>query len=122
MSRYVWTQTLEEVTLHIPIPDGLLAKDKDVSIGADSISIRRTKQEDVAVLGVNAKNDDDYDVALLEGALFARICPSKSTWTLEDSGGGSSSGRISTLQLILEKVQKTWWETVISGDTPLIVR
>jgi hypothetical protein len=123
-SRYVWTQTLDEVTVHIPIPEGVRAKDLDVSIGADSLSIHKTKKnvveaEDVTVSEVNAENNDNnYDILPLEGTLFARIRPSESTWTLEDSAGGSSN--ISTLQLILEKVQKTWWETVISGDTPLI--
>lgn len=124
-SRYVWTQTLEEVTVHIPIPEGVRAKDLDVSISADSLSIHKTKKNvaeeevDVIVTEVNVENNDNnYNILPLEGTLFARIRPSESTWTLEDSAGGSSN--ISTLQLILEKVQKTWWETVISGDTPLI--
>ena len=34
-SRYVWTQTLEEVTVHVPIPDGLRAKDLVVLDPAD---------------------------------------------------------------------------------------
>lgn len=116
-SRYVWTQTLEEVTVHIPIPEGVRAKELDVSIGADSLSIHKKKVvEEVIVSEVNAENNDNnYDILPLEGRLFARIRPSESTWTLEDSAGGSSN-----IQLILEKVQKTWWETVISGDTPLI--
>lgn len=124
-SRYVWTQTLEEVTVHIPIPEGVRAKDLDVSISADSLSVHKTKKNvaeeevDVIVTEVNVENNDNnYNILPLEGTLFARIRPSESTWTLEDSAGGSSN--ISTLQLILEKVQKTWWETVISGDTPLI--
>jgi hypothetical protein len=111
--------------VHIPIPEGVRAKDLDVSIGADSFSIQRTKKHvaeedvDVIVSEVNAENNDNsYDILPLEGTLYARIRPSESTWTLEDSVDGSSN--ISTLQLILEKVQKTWWETVISGDTPLI--
>jgi hypothetical protein len=126
-SRYVWTQTLEEIIVHIPIPEGVRAKDLDVSIGADSLSIHRTKknvaEEDVdeTVSEVNAENNDNsYDILPLEGTLYARIRPSESTWTLEVSAGGSSNISTWTLQLILEKVQKTWWETVISGDTPLI--
>ena len=34
-SRYVWTQTLKEVTVHVPIPDGLRAKDLVVLDPAD---------------------------------------------------------------------------------------
>jgi hypothetical protein len=125
-SRYVWTQTLEEVTVHVPLPDGVRARDLDVNIGATTILIRRKRIDD---------DDDDDDVPSLGGTLFAKVRPSESTWTLESndvdrrnchppssSSSSSSSHRrpIATLQIVLEKVQKTWWETVISGDTPLI--
>jgi len=108
-SRYVWTQTLEEVTVHIPLPEGVRGKDLDVKIGANSLSIRR---KDGHPSGSTA------DVAPLEGTLFAKIRPSESTWTLESTT--HSSQKMTTLQLILDKVQQTWWDTVISGDTPLI--
>mmetsp|Transcript_30937 Transcript_30937/g.65858 ORF Transcript_30937/g.65858 Transcript_30937/m.65858 type:complete len:388 (-) Transcript_30937:78-1241(-) len=106
-SRYVWTQTLEEVTVHVPLPEGLRGKDLNVRIGANSLSIR---QKGGAV--------SESALLPLEGTLFAKIRPSESTWTLESTT--HSSQKITTLQLILEKVQKTWWATVISGDTPLI--
>lgn len=106
-SRYVWTQTLEEVTVHIPIPEGLRAKDLDVNIGANALSILK-KGEATSCSAFTS----------LEGTFFAKIRPSESTWTLESTS--HSSQKMTTLQLILEKVQKTWWGTVISGDTPLI--
>ncbi|KAL7530097.1 hypothetical protein ACHAXR_004472 [Thalassiosira sp. AJA248-18] len=106
-ARYVWTQTLEETTVHIPLPEGLRAKDLDVKIGASSLSIR---QKGGASTPFNA----------IEGTLFGKVRPSESTWTLETTTTLSSQQNITTLQLILDKVQKTWWATVISGDTPLI--
>jgi len=107
-SRYVWTQTLEEVTVYIPLPEGLRAKDLDVKIAANSLSIGQ-------------KGDLPSGSALIapiEGTLFAKIRQAESTWTLESTTHHSQ--KVTTLQLILEKVQKTWWATVLSGDTPLI--
>lgn len=102
-SRYVWTQTLEEVTVHIPIPNGTRAKDLTVKIDAHSLSVKR-------------KDGDDAALSPLEGMFFARIRPDECTWTIESS----SSSSMTTLQLTLDKIQKTWWDIVISGDNPLI--
>mmetsp|Transcript_22674 Transcript_22674/g.40919 ORF Transcript_22674/g.40919 Transcript_22674/m.40919 type:complete len:393 (-) Transcript_22674:94-1272(-) len=106
-SRYVWTQTLEEVTVHIPLPEGLRGKDLNVKIGATSLSI-----------GPKGGTASESALVPIEGTLFGKIRTSESTWTLESSS--HLSEKMTTLQLILEKVHKTWWATVISGDTPLI--
>lgn len=110
-SRYVWTQTLEEVTVHIPLPEGVRGKDLDVKIGATSLSIRR---KDGLPSGATA----DVVPIEIEGTFFGKIRPSESTWTLESTI--HSSQKVTTLQLILDKVQQTWWATVLSGDTPLV--
>jgi len=102
-SRYVWTQTLEEVTVHCPIPIGTRAKDLNVKIDAHSLSVKR-------------KDGDNTSFPPLEGMFFARIRPDECTWTIESS----ESQSMTTLQLTLDKVQKTWWEIVLSGDKPLI--
>ena len=106
-SRYVWTQVLEEVTVHIPLPEGVRAKELDIKIGASSLSIKQKNGE-----------GDNSSFVPIEGTLFGKIRPSESTWTIETTT--HSSQTITTLQLILDKVQKTWWATVLSGDTPLI--
>ena len=98
--RYVWTQTLDEVVVFLPVPEGTRAKDLDVNIGAASLDVRRK----------------DGAAVFLEGTLFARIRPSESTWTLESGDGARASKPATTLLLTLEKIQKTWWATVISGD------
>jgi len=103
-SRYVWTQTLEEVTVHIPIPNGTRAKDLNVKIDAHSLSVKR-------------KDGDHASLPPLEGMFFARIRPDECTWTIESS---SESQSMTTLQLTLDKIQRTWWDIVISGDSPLI--
>ncbi|KAL9185441.1 hypothetical protein ACHAXT_003218 [Thalassiosira profunda] len=104
-TRYVWTQTLEEVTMHVPLPEGLRAKDLDVKIGANSLSIKQ-------------KGGGTDSIAPIEGTLFAKVRPSESTWTLESTAHGSQ--KVTTLQLIFDKMQKTWWSIVLSGDGPLV--
>ena len=112
-SRYVWTQTLDEVTVHIPLPNGIRAKDLKVDIGSNSIVIREKGQSSSGL---------DVLFPPIEGTLFARIRPSESTWTLETTTTTTANPalKITTLQLILDKAIKTWWETVISGDNPII--
>jgi hypothetical protein len=105
-SRYVWTQTLEEVTVHFPLPNGIRAKDLNVKIDAHSLSVKR-------------KDGDHASFPPLEGMFFARIRPDECTWTIESSSSESQES-MTTLQLTLDKVQKTWWEIVLSGDKPLI--
>eukprot|EP00956_Cyclotella_meneghiniana_P012936 scaffold18488_cov59-Cyclotella_meneghiniana.AAC.11 len=103
-TRYVWTQTLEEAVVHIPVPEGTCAKDLDVEINPSSISIRRK----------DAPSDNNLNLDPLSGTLFARVKPSESTWTMETNS--SSDSNTTTILITLDKVQKTWWSTVISGD------
>eukprot|EP00574_Skeletonema_japonicum_P004202 CAMPEP_0201728836 /NCGR_PEP_ID=MMETSP0593-20130828/17243_1 /ASSEMBLY_ACC=CAM_ASM_000672 /TAXON_ID=267983 /ORGANISM="Skeletonema japonicum, Strain CCMP2506" /LENGTH=392 /DNA_ID=CAMNT_0048221059 /DNA_START=38 /DNA_END=1216 /DNA_ORIENTATION=- len=106
-SRYVWTQTLEEVTVHIPIPNGTRAKDLHVKIDAHSLCVKR-------------KDGDCAALSPLEGMFFARIRPDECTWTIESSSSAAAAESMTTLQLTLDKIQRTWWDIVISGDNPLI--
>ena len=119
-SRYVWTQTLEEVTVHLPLAEGTRAKDLDVKIGATSLSIKQKNS--------SADASANSTMIPLEGTLFAKIRPDECSWTLETNSSNpssshsniaGSSNNMTTLQLVLDKIQKTWWSTVLSGD-PII--
>ena len=104
-NRYVWVQTLEEVTVHIPLPEGMRGKDLDVKISAGNLSVK-------------SKQGSKLSFEPIEGTLYSKVRPSESTWTLETTT--HSSQKVTTLQLIFEKVQKTWWSIILNGDTPLI--
>ena len=104
-SRYVWVQTLEEVTVHVPLPEGTRGKDLDVKISAGKLSVK-------------SKQGAKISFEPIEGTLYSKVRPSESTWTLETTI--HSSQQVTTLQLILEKVQKTWWSIILNGDTPHI--
>jgi hypothetical protein len=89
-ARYRWTQTLNETSVIMGVPEGTRGKDLDVKIKATSISVKLKSSEE----------------ALMDGDLYDKIRMDESTWSLE---GG-------VIVIILDKVKKTWWETVIVGD------
>uniref|UniRef100_A0A7S4QFH4 CS domain-containing protein n=1 Tax=Ditylum brightwellii TaxID=49249 RepID=A0A7S4QFH4_9STRA len=100
-NRYRWTQTINETSVIIGVPEGTRGKDLDVIIKASSLSVRLTKAPP------KKENEDEApSPILLEGDLVEKIRTDESTWSLE---GGA-------LVLTLDKVKKTWWETVLIGD------
>jgi hypothetical protein len=94
--RYKWTQTLDECSVLVGVPEGLKAKDLDVGITANSISVASKKP----------LPGEDLPRAFVEGMLVEKIRADESTWSLE---GG-------VLVLTLDKLQKTFWATVVDGD------
>ncbi len=94
--RYKWTQTIDECSVLLGVPEGFRGKDLSVEMKASSVSVCSKKP-------LEDKSDSRV---FLEGSLVERIIPSESTWSLE---GG-------VLVLILYKQKKTFWATVIEGD------
>lgn len=90
--RYKWTQTLDECSVLISVPENTRGKDLDVTIKATSLTVKLKKEAD--------------DPLLLDGALTQKVVPSESTWTIE---GG-------VLIVVLYKQKKAFWETIIEGD------
>lgn len=95
--RYKWTQTLEECSVLVAIPEGIRGRDLDVSIKTNSLSIRSKKPIGDA---------ETEPRTFVDGELTEKIVPDESTWTLE---GG-------VLIAILYKQQKKFWATIIVGD------
>ncbi|KAG7354689.1 HSP20-like chaperone [Nitzschia inconspicua] len=95
--RYKWTQTLEETTVLIGIPNNLRGKDFDVSLTASKISVKSIKP---LLPGQSTPH------VFVEGTLVEKIRPAESTWTVE---GG-------VMILTLDKLQKKFWSTVVEGD------
>ena len=91
--NFKWTQTIQEISIALPLPPPQTrAKDLDVIMKRDSIVVRmKTNQRQV----------------LFEGKLKHDIRTDESTWTIEDN----------LLLLVLDKKQKSWWDTVITSET-----
>jgi hypothetical protein len=79
--RYRWSQTLEEVTIHVPLPDGTEAKNLEVKM--------MSKKLVVAIKGQPTK--------IIDGELPKKIKVDDSLWSIEKDGGKR------TLQLNLTK-------------------
>ena len=95
--KYRWTQTLEEVTIYIYLPDNITSKQLDVQMKPSSLKI-----------GVKGQP------LLIDGTLPKKIKTSESLWTLE------SDGPKRTLQMTLVKVDgMNWWNSVIEGDVKI---
>ena len=94
--QYKWTQTIEECTVMLGIPDGLRAKELDVSIKASSIHVKTKKKDDKG----------EAETTFVEGTLVEKVQPDECTWSME---GG-------VMIIILCKLKKTFWNTVIVGD------
>lgn len=84
---YTWSQTLDEVTMEIPVPSTTHKSHISVVITNRSIEV--------------AKDSDK----IVTGSLYASINKEESTWTLSDS----------VLSITMEKGNKTWWKSVIKG-------
>ncbi|MCO5596132.1 hypothetical protein L7F22_050192 [Adiantum nelumboides] len=96
---YRWSQTLENVTLTMPLPDKIRARDLDVGLKRTTFKVAIKK-----------------GAILLDDELFNSIKEDDSTWSVSDG----------ILDVHLEKAQKDqWWPHVLKGapkiDTTKIV-
>ncbi|CEG37939.1 Nuclear distribution protein NUDC [Plasmopara halstedii] len=90
--NYVWTQTLEDVTIHMELPQGTKAKDLDCRIESTKIQ-------------VTLKSDPR--TSLLNGEFVEKIRVDESIWSVESNH---------MLNISLEKIKPTWWASAIKGD------
>lgn len=86
---YVWNQTLNDITISVPVPPGTRSRDLVVQISKKKLKV-----------GLKGKE------AIMEGEFYADIKEGESTWTLEDS---------KLVSLFIDKVKKqTWWPHVLT--------
>ncbi len=91
--RYVWTQTLSELTVNVPVPAGTKTKMLDIEISNKKLRV-----------GLKGRPP------LIDGELHKRVIVDDSFWTLEDSD----------VVLNLQKDNKMeWWKCVIVGDAEI---
>ncbi|EGZ16189.1 hypothetical protein PHYSODRAFT_507420 [Phytophthora sojae] len=90
-ANYTWTQTLEDVSIQMELPQGTRAKDLDCRI--ESTRLR-----------VSMKSDPSKP--LLVGELVEKIRADESIWSLESNH---------TLNISLEKIKPTWWASALKG-------
>ena len=96
--KYVWTQTLSEVSVTIPVPDHTRGRDLNVTIARSHLKVGLKKQSDW----------------IINSPLVKTVICDDSFWTVEDGN---------SLVINLQKVnQMEWWEGVCKGDPTIDVR
>ncbi|KAM7274350.1 hypothetical protein ACFE04_029014 [Oxalis oulophora] len=91
LENYSWTQTLQEVTVTVPIPPGTKSRFVVCEIKKNSIKVGLKGQP-----------------LIIEGELHKPIKPDESYWSIEDQ---------KTLSILLTKHnQMEWWKCVVNGE------
>jgi len=99
--KYYWTQTLSEMQLNIPLPDGTEGKQLSVSIGTKKVKI-------------GLKNSSDK---IIDGEFPEKIKTDETLWHVERSDGKS------LLVISIEKFDgMKWWDCAIDGDDKINTR
>jgi hypothetical protein len=97
--KYVWTQTLSEVSLTIPVPDNTRGKDLNVTIGRNHLKV-----------GMRGGTK----IWIVDAPLTKTVIVDDSFWTVEDG---------SRLVINLQKLgQMEWWDSVCQDDPKIDVR
>lgn len=97
--KYVWTQTLQEITVNVPLPENTRGRDLDVKISKKHLKV-----------GLKNKAPD----FIINAPLTKTIIMDDSCWTIEDGN---------QLVIILQKLnQMEWWESVCEGDPKIDIK
>ena len=97
--KYVWTQTLSEVTVNIPVPENTPGRDLNVMIAKTKLKV-----------GLRGAGN----MIIEETPLCKPVIVDDSFWTVEDGN---------RLVINLQKSnQMEWWDCVVQGDPTIDVR
>ena len=89
--KYDWSQSISEVTVQIPIPEGTTSKQLEVKIEPKKLYVKLKSQ----------------DEPLINGELQEKIKADETYWSIEDK---------KYLNIVFEKAYEAIWKTVILGD------
>lgn len=97
--KYVWTQTLSEVAVNVPLPDNTRGRDLNVSIAKKHLKIGLRSQKGGWIV---------------DAPLTKAIICDDSFWTVEDGN---------RLVINLQKLnQMEWWDAVSEGDPTIDIK
>jgi CS domain len=105
--KYVWTQTLAELAVTVPVPGNTRGRDLSVVIGRTHLKVTLKKNG-------SSSNSNGMKEVLVDGDLTKPIICDDSFWTVEDGN---------RLVINLQKQnQMEWWDSVCKGDPIIDVR
>ncbi|XP_062148242.1 protein BOBBER 1-like [Alnus glutinosa] len=91
LDKYSWTQTLQEVTLNVPVPTGTKSRFVVCEIKKNHLKVGLKGQPPI-----------------IEGELFRSVKPDDCYWSIEDQNAVSI--------LLTKHDQMEWWKSVVKGD------
>ena len=89
--KYDWSQSINEVTMQIPIPEGTTSKQMQIDIKAKHLFVKIKGQ----------------DQPIIDGELQEKVKIDDSFWSIEDK---------KYVNITFEKAYEAIWKTVIIGD------
>eukprot|EP00545_Synedropsis_sp_CCMP1620_P001006 CAMPEP_0119007288 /NCGR_PEP_ID=MMETSP1176-20130426/2907_1 /TAXON_ID=265551 /ORGANISM="Synedropsis recta cf, Strain CCMP1620" /LENGTH=312 /DNA_ID=CAMNT_0006959403 /DNA_START=56 /DNA_END=991 /DNA_ORIENTATION=- len=99
--KYVWTQTLSEINLVVPLPDNTRGRDVNVTIAKKQLK-------------VGLKSAPKDDAWIINGPVPKIVIVDDSFWTIEDGN---------RLVINLQKLNEMeWWDCVVVGDPTIDVK
>jgi hypothetical protein len=103
--KYVWTQTLSELSVIVPLPNNTRGKDLIVVIGKNTLKVGLKASMGGSGSGTTTTKGEG---PIVDNKLYKSIIVDDSFWTIEDGN---------RLVLTLTKSnQMEWWECVCIGD------
>jgi CS domain/N-terminal conserved domain of Nudc. len=104
--RYTWTQTLSELSVSIPVPDGTRGKDVSVVLNKNQLKVGLLSQIRSIPKGGGTES------WIVDSALTKAIVVDDSFWTIEDGN---------RIVLNLQKLNgMEWWDSVCKDDSAKI--
>lgn len=101
--RYHWEQTLGDVTIHAPVPDGTRGHEVQCDIGKGHLTLG-LKKSAVPIVDANfpcdARNGTEH---------WEKVRTSESYWNLGQVGGQLC------ISVYLEKERESWWNAAVHG-------
>ncbi|XVF12664.1 hypothetical protein REPUB_Repub08aG0138400 [Reevesia pubescens] len=91
LEKYSWTQTLQEVTVNVPVPSGTRSRFVVCEIKKNHLTVGLKGQPPV-----------------IDGELFQSVKPDDCYWSIEDS--------CSISILLTKHNQMEWWKSLVKGD------
>ncbi|KAK8537189.1 hypothetical protein V6N13_042137 [Hibiscus sabdariffa] len=91
LENYSWTQTLQEVTVNVPVPSGTRSKFVVCEIKKNHLKVGLKGQPPV-----------------IDGELFQAVKPDDCYWSIEDNRSISI--------LLTKHNQMEWWKSLVKGD------
>ena len=105
--RYYWEQTLNDVTINVPVPQGTRARDVVCVISKTHLNLKIKGKEDPLI-------DSDFPCDARNGQeVWERVRTDESYWNVGDFKGELC------VCVYLEKERESWWKSAVHGDAEI---